>query len=133
MAGRRSGDGLHQHASLLGLGFALFHGLILLGDRFANYSLLQIVAPFAVTGYRPLWVGIGQLGFYAMALVALSFNVRKSLGTRAWRTIHYSAVVYALIAHGVMSGSIRLCCFPGPLGDGRPALSDAYRIIAPPP
>ena len=98
---------LHQHASLLGLGFALFHGLILIGDRFAHYSLAQLLVPFAVAGYRPLWVGIGQLGFYVVALVSLSFYVRRSIGTRTWRTIHnlsFAAYTMALI-HGVMSGS----------------------------
>jgi predicted ferric reductase len=98
---------LHQHVSLLGLGFALFHGLILLGDRYANYSLAQIVIPFTTSNYRPLWVGIGQLGFYVAALVSLTFYVRRSIGTRTWRAIHYlSFVTYAMaLMHGVMAGS----------------------------
>ena len=33
---------LHQHTSLLGVAFALFHGLILLGDRYLNPSLWHI-------------------------------------------------------------------------------------------
>lgn len=101
-----AGD-LHQHVSLLGLGFALFHGLILLGDRFAGYSLFQILVPFTASVYRPFWVGLGQVSFYALALVALSFYVRRTLGTRTWRKIHFlSFAVYALaLLHGVVSGS----------------------------
>jgi len=97
---------LHQHASLLGLGFALFHGLILLGDRFTNYTPAQLLLPFA-SSYRPLWVGIGQVSFYALVLVALSFYARRWIGGRTWRKIHYlSFAVYAMaLAHSVGSGS----------------------------
>jgi len=101
-----AGD-VHQHVSLLGLGFGLFHGLILLGDRYANYKLSQILVPFTTSGYRPLWVGIGQLGFYALAIVALSFYLRPWLSNRAWRTIHLLSfgVYLSALAHGVLSGT----------------------------
>ena len=101
-----AGD-VHQHVSLLGLGFGLFHGLILLGDRYANYRLSQILVPFTTSGYRPLWVGIGQLGFYALAIVALSFYLRPWLSNRAWRTIHLLSfgVYLSALAHGVLSGT----------------------------
>src|SRR5512132_2483555 len=38
---------LHQYTSLLGLGFALFHALILMGDHYINYTLGQVLVPFA--------------------------------------------------------------------------------------
>lgn len=98
---------LHQHVSLLGLAFALFHGLILVGDRYIGYTVGQVLIPFAGLGYRPTWVGIGQLGFYLLAIVALSFYVRKSIGHKAWRLIHYfSFLMFVMaMAHGVMSGT----------------------------
>lgn len=98
---------LHQHASLLGLGFALFHGLILLGDQYAKFSLIQLLVPFGTTTYRPLWVGIGQIGFYLMALVTLSFYVRKTIGSKVWRTIHYlSYLVFIMgVVHGLQAGT----------------------------
>ncbi len=98
---------LHQHASLLGLIFAMFHGLILLGDRYINFSLAQVVIPFASVNYSPFWVGLGQLSFYGLALVGLSFYVRKAIGHRVWRLLHtlsFSVFIMAL-AHGVASGS----------------------------
>lgn len=98
---------LHQHVSLLGLAFALFHGLILVGDRFIGYSVGQVLIPFAGVGYRPVWVGIGQLAFYLLAIVGLTFYVRKSIGHRTWRLTHYLSFLVFLMAmtHGVMSGS----------------------------
>ena len=98
---------LHQHASLLGLAFALFHALVLMGDHYINYSLAQVLMPFASTAYRPLWVGLGQIGLYLMVLVGLSFYVRGVTGRRFWRLLHYlSFVVFLLgLAHGVLSGT----------------------------
>ena len=101
-----AGD-VHQHVSLLGLAFGMFHGLILLGDRYANYRLTQILIPFTTAAYRPLWVGIGQLAFYALAIVALSFYLRPWLSNRAWRTIHLLSfgVYLSALTHGVLSGT----------------------------
>lgn len=98
---------LHQHVSLLGLGFALFHGLILLGDSYIQFSLAQLAIPFTGASYRPVWVGLGQVGFYLMALVSLTFYVRKSIGHRAWRLIHeLSFVMFAMgLLHGLGAGT----------------------------
>ena len=76
---------LHQFASLMGLAFALFHALILMGDKYINYDLAQVLVPFNSIGYKPVWVGLGQIGFYLLAIVGLSFYVRKRLGNRTWR------------------------------------------------
>jgi len=98
---------LHQHTSLLGLGFALFHALILMGDHYINYSLAQALVPFASAGYRPLWVGLGQIGWYVLVIVSLTFYVRRKIGHRLWRLIHFlSYAMFALaLIHGLMSGT----------------------------
>jgi predicted ferric reductase len=98
---------LHQHTSLLGLAFALFHALVLLGDHYINYTLAQVLIPFGSFGYRPLWVGLGQIGLYLMAVVGLSFYMRGLIGHPFWRLIHYlSFVVFVLaLAHGLFSGT----------------------------
>lgn len=98
---------LHQHVSLLALGFALFHGLILMGDSFIHYTPVQLLIPFAGTSYRPLWVGLGQVGFHVMALVSLTFYIRRSIGQRTWRLIHtlsFATFTVALL-HGLASGT----------------------------
>jgi predicted ferric reductase len=98
---------LHQHASLLGLAFALFHALILMGDRYIQAGLRQILVPFAYEGYNPLWVGLGQVGFYLMVIVGLSFYIKGQIGRTAWRAIHFiSFAMFALaLVHGIWSGS----------------------------
>jgi predicted ferric reductase len=98
---------LHQHTSLLGMVFALFHGMILLGDRYLNIPFWHAALPFAMQEYRPFWVGLGQLGFYLMMVVAFSFYVRKQITPHLWRLIHFlSFVAYTFaLLHGITSGT----------------------------
>jgi predicted ferric reductase len=98
---------VHQFVSLLGIAFALFHGLILTGDRFIGFSVVQVLVPFSNPLYRPFWVGIGQIGFYTLVLVGLSYYVRRSLTPRVWRLIHYLSFLTFLLVliHGITSGS----------------------------
>lgn len=98
---------LHQHTSLLGLALALFHALILLGDRYVAANLAQIPVPFAYQSYAPLWVGAGQLALYGLAVGGLSFYLKERIGRRTWRLIHFvSFAVFALVlVHGIWSGS----------------------------
>jgi predicted ferric reductase len=98
---------IHEYVSLLGLTFALFHALVLLGDRYINFTLAQIFLPFATVDYRPTWVGIGQIGFYVWLIVALSFYVRQRIGQKTWRVIHYlSFAMYIMgLVHGLFSGT----------------------------
>jgi DMSO/TMAO reductase YedYZ heme-binding membrane subunit len=97
---------LHEFLSLAALGFAGLHGLVLLGDHYLHFSVGNVIYPFA-SSYRPGWVGMGQLGFYLGIVVVLSFYLRKSLGPRTWRVLHYfSFLCYGLVVvHGVTSGT----------------------------
>jgi predicted ferric reductase len=98
---------LHQFTSLLGLSVALFHVLVLLGDRYTAYTLAQLLLPFNSTSYKPLWVGIGQVAFYVALLVSFTFYIRKQITQRGWRLIHFAsfAAFVAVLAHGVLSGT----------------------------
>jgi predicted ferric reductase len=98
---------LHEYASILGLAFGAIHALSLLGDHYIGYSLTQILVPFSNMAYQPFWVGLGQVAFYLMIPVTLTFYIRRWIGGRIWRVIHYlSFGVFALaLAHGIWSGS----------------------------
>lgn len=105
--GMPAANELHKFVSLLGLALALFHGLLLIGDSYLNPSLVQVLAPFAMAGYRPGWVGLGQLSFYLWGLVILSFYIRKAITRQVWRGVHYLTFgVFAMaLLHGILSGS----------------------------
>jgi len=98
---------IHQFTSLLGLGFALFHGLILMGDQYMNFSLVQVLLPFSTQSYRPGWVGIGQTAFYVWAVIVASFYLRKRIKGKNWRLLHYAGYVcfLAVMVHSIFSGT----------------------------
>jgi predicted ferric reductase len=98
---------IHEYVNLLGLAFVIFHALVLLGDRYIGFTFVQLLMPFATEAYRPLWVGLGQLGFYLWVIVTLSFYLRKGIGQKTWRLVHYvSFLAYIVgLAHGIFSGT----------------------------
>ncbi len=98
---------IHEYVSLLGLVFACFHALILLGDHYINYRLAQILLPFGSINYHPVWVGVGQIGFYVWALISATFYVRQKIGPKAWRFIHYASFFNFAVAmmHGLAAGT----------------------------
>jgi predicted ferric reductase len=98
---------IHEYVSLLGMAFAIFHALVLLGDHYINFTVAQIFMPFATVGYRPTWVGIGQIGFYVWLIVNVSFYIRKLIGQKTWRVLHYlSFAMYIMgLVHGLFSGT----------------------------
>ena len=98
---------LHQYISILGLAVGLFHGLILAGDQYMNFSLWQIFVPFSTSNYRPLAVGLGQLAFYVWLVLLISFYVRRKIGTKIWRGIHYASyfTYLAVLLHAIWGGT----------------------------
>lgn len=99
---------LHQHLSILGLVFSVFHVFILLGDPVLNFTLVKALVPNVPNGYRPTWMGnLGKAALYLMVIVALSHYVRSSIGPRVWRKVHYAsfAVFVLALLHGVFAGS----------------------------
>lgn len=98
---------LHQYTSILGLAFAFFHGLILLGDAYMSFQIAQIFVPFTTTSYKPVSVGIGQTGIYLWAIITLSFYTRKKIGAKTWRLIHFTSFLMfaSALIHGILSGT----------------------------
>ncbi len=96
----------HEFLSLLGLGFVLLHVIVLAVDKFLPFSLWQMLVPFT-DSYRPLWVGLGIIGFYIFLLVTLTFYMRQSIGKQAFRSIHILSLLGYLgaTAHGLFAGT----------------------------
>jgi len=104
--GAPSAFAIHQYTSLLGLAFAIYHGLVLMGDHFVDFSLPRLLIPFSIS-YETFWVGLGQVCFYIWLLVVMSFYLRQRIGQKTWRLIHYvNFVIYVMaFLHGVRSGT----------------------------
>jgi len=99
---------LHRFLSLLALGAVALHGLALTLDQTVRMPLLGLVVP-GLSPYRPLATGIGVLAAELAAAIYVSFSLRKRIGTRAWRRLHYLtfAVFGAATVHGLAAGTDR--------------------------
>ncbi len=97
---------MHQFISLLAIGFTVLHVAVLLGDRYLPFSVAQVLIPF-IAPYRPLWVGVGIIGFYLTLLVSITFYIRRWIGQKTFRVIHISSfLVYAAVTvHGLTAGT----------------------------
>ena len=97
---------LHQDLASAGLGLAAVHGMLLGLDKTVPFTLAQIAVP-GMAPHAPAWVAVGQVAFYLMAIVIGSFYLRRRIGQRTWRTLHYVTFLAFLGAtvHGVMAGT----------------------------
>ena len=96
----------HQFISLLSLGFLGLHIVVLTADRYLPFSVAQLLVPF-ISPYRPLWVGIGIVAFYLLLLVTVTFYLRKQIGMKTFRYIHYLSLLAYLgaVGHALFSGA----------------------------
>lgn len=103
---KRDAVRLHEHLALMGLAASGAHGALLFADPWLKAGVSGIMVPFSI-GYRPLWTGLGIVGGYLAAALALSFYARKRIGARVWRRMHrLTVVVYVLgLAHALGSGT----------------------------
>ncbi|MFL7894187.1 MAG: hypothetical protein ACK2UM_02530 [Anaerolineales bacterium] len=96
----------HKFISLLSLGFLGLHIVVLTADKYLPFSVAQLLVPF-LSPYRPLWVGIGVISFYLILLVTVTFYLRKQIGMKTFRFIHYASLAAYLgaVLHALMSGA----------------------------
>lgn len=97
---------LHQDLASVGLGLAGVHGALLALDKTVPFSLTQIAVP-GLAPHAPLAVAAGQVAFYLMAVVIASFYLRRRIGQRTWRVLHYLTFLafVGATAHGLGAGT----------------------------
>jgi predicted ferric reductase len=97
---------LHQFTGLFFLGLVGLHIFALLGDQYVGFTVPQLFVPW-LSSYRSGSVAIGIFALYLAVLVTATFYIRKQIGQRTFRLIHYgSFVVFALsLLHSVFAGS----------------------------
>ncbi len=97
---------LHQFTGVLGLGLMFLHVFSLLGDKYFNYTLVQLLVPMT-SPYRPFPIALGIIAFYISLVAIVAWFMRKSIGNRGWKIMHAAAVAVFLLGliHGIASGS----------------------------
>jgi Ferric reductase like transmembrane component len=99
-------DALHRNVSMLALVLVAIHVITTVADGFAPIGLQDSLIPF-LSPYRPLWLGLGAISFDLLLAVAVTSALRRHVGYRAWRIVHwgsYGCWPLALV-HGLGTGS----------------------------
>jgi sulfoxide reductase heme-binding subunit YedZ len=97
---------VHRNLTLVALAFIGIHVGTTVADGYAPIAVKDVFVPF-VSQYRPLWLGLGALALDLLLALGISSALRKHIGYRMWRLLHWAA--YAIwplaLAHGLGSGS----------------------------
>jgi sulfoxide reductase heme-binding subunit YedZ len=128
---------LHRNLSLLALTFLGLHVGTAVLDPYTALGPLAALIPFAVD-YEPFWLGLGVVALdLALAVVATSL-LRRHIGVRAWRAVHwlsYGAWTVAVV-HGIGIGTDATTIWMELVVTGCVALVvgvTAWRALAEPP
>jgi methionine sulfoxide reductase heme-binding subunit len=97
---------VHRFLTFLALGTLGLHGVTLMLDRTLRMPAAGLVVP-GLSPYRPTAVAFGVLACELAALVTLSFPLRRRIGFRAWRRLHWVTYLVFLLAtaHGLAAGT----------------------------
>jgi sulfoxide reductase heme-binding subunit YedZ len=92
--------------ALLALGTVVVHGLALTLDSTVRIRLPALFPP-GLSPYRPLATALGVVAAELAALIVISFPLRRAIGGRAWRSLHWATygVFAAATVHGLAAGT----------------------------
>ena len=127
---------LHRMLAVLGLGALAGHAVALVLDTTVKVSLPGLFIPGLVS-YRPMWTSFGILAAELMVLVYASFSMRKRIGPKNWRRLHWAtyAIFAAATVHGIGAGTdtSRPWAFAMYVGAvGSVAAAPTWRFLVPP-
>jgi sulfoxide reductase heme-binding subunit YedZ len=97
---------MHRRISLLSTAFLATHVLAAIMDPYLKLGLTAALVPFA-SSWRPVPIALGVISLYlVIALVATSL-LRRHLGQRAWRLVHWTSYLMwpLAFAHTITAGS----------------------------
>lgn len=119
--------GLHRTLAWTGLSFIGLHVLALLFDPMVNAALVARLAAPLAAGVIATWLSL---------MLAVSFRLRKWIGQKGWRRLHYASFVAFVLSlgHAIVAGS-DLHGFGGPvlslLAAGPVLWLGFYRLLVP--
>jgi sulfoxide reductase heme-binding subunit YedZ len=127
---------VHRFFALLGLGMLVLHGVALVLDSTVHMPVAALFVPY-LSSYRPTAVAFGVLAAELAALITVSFSLRRWIGGRNWRRLHYATFLVFVMGtvHGLTAGtdSAQPWAFGLYLGAvGAVAFATAWRVLGRP-
>jgi sulfoxide reductase heme-binding subunit YedZ len=108
LAPRRQKELMGWHQTLLWTALAMLalHGGAIAADPVMRFGLPQVLIP-GTAPWRPYTIAAGIVAGYLMLALAVSFRVRRRIGQRRWRLLHYASFgAFALaVGHALHAGT----------------------------
>jgi predicted ferric reductase len=97
---------VHRFLSLLAVAALGVHMATLVLDEAVPVSIQALFAP-GMLEYRTAWSALGVVSGELMLVVVVSFWLRRWIGARRWRTLHWTTYVVFVGAtvHGLLTGT----------------------------
>jgi DMSO/TMAO reductase YedYZ heme-binding membrane subunit len=91
------------------------HVAAVLADPIMHFGLAAALVPFAAP-WRPSAIAAGVVAAWLTLMLAVSFRLRKRIGARGWRRLHYASFAAFLLSlgHALASGT-ELAGIGGPI------------------
>jgi DMSO/TMAO reductase YedYZ heme-binding membrane subunit len=99
---------LHRFLGGLAVVFTVIHVLALIADSYVTITFVNVLVPFTGS-YRVTELAWGIVAMYLLLAVEVTSLLRRRLGTRLWRGIHYLSfpLFVASTAHLMLVGTDR--------------------------
>lgn len=126
----------HRTLAWTGLGMIGLHVGALLFDPVMHFGPSAVLIPFAAP-WRPAAVAAGVVAGWLTLMLAVSFRMRKHIGQRGWRRLHYASFAAFLLALGhALAAGTDLAGVGGPIlaviAAGPVLWLSLVRILTPP-
>ena len=97
---------VHGDLALMTLVFLLLHIVTAVVDPFTHLGLVAAVVPFG-SYYRTFWLGLGTIAFELLLAIVATSLLRRHIGARTWRAIHWLAYASwpVAVVHGIGTGT----------------------------
>lgn len=107
---------VHRDVALLSLVFLGLHIVTAVVDPFTSLGWSAVVVPFSAQ-YRTVWLGLGTIALELLLAVIITSLMRRAMGERRWRAVHWLAYAAwpVALAHGVGTGTDSLSPWAGSL------------------
>jgi predicted ferric reductase len=107
--------GWHRTLAWSAISMVGLHVGALMLDPFAHMTPLRALVPFAAT-WRPAAVAAGIVAGWLMLALASSFRMRRWIGQRNWRRLHFASFAAFLLALGhALTAGTDLAGIGGPI------------------
>jgi methionine sulfoxide reductase heme-binding subunit len=103
---RASALGWHRTLAWTGLGAIALHAGALLADPTLHFGAAAVLVPFAAA-WNPAAVAAGVVAGWLALMLVVSFRMRRWIGQRGWRRLHYASFAAFVLAlcHALAAGT----------------------------